>query len=214
MGNGVELSGRPLWTWLSLAGVILLVLFLLGLAFVTIGFSVVKGREPFGRTGWIAGAVALAGAALFAWQGVGYFTRVGRIIVEESGDWRLLSPLGRELLRLPAAEERTLRLWAESSAPDDGGSLDWMQGRLEGPKGRTWTLARSSAFDALLRLGYGPFWLSHANLGPAEEKQARETGARMLFLGEGEPGGLVLPPHAFTPAGKAAVRAWLDGKAR
>lgn len=204
----VAFSTSPGWALAALIGLVLLVLLLLGIAVISFGFAFSKAGQGF-RQIWIVGVVALVGAGLLAWRGSLQLTRVGRITVDTAGNWTLLSPVGRSISLIPPDQERFLVLWAIRNRPSGGGTSAMMHGNLQLGTGERYRLCESGTFDALLQLGYGPWWLNHPNLTRGEEYRLKQAGARRVYAGEGEAKGLTLPLHSYDQAGIELVQKFL-----
>ncbi len=210
--RAVGMTGSPMWAWAVLVALGLVILLLLGVAIVAIAFSRSKVGTGFRRV-WIAGAVGLVAAGLLAYEGTKQLTHVGTILVDASGKWTLLSPVGWKLGEIPATADRSLLLWAESSSREYGAASDSMDGVIRLATGGEYHLANSQRFDLLARLGYGAYWLEHPNLSLWEEKEAAQQRDRLIFMGEGRHAGLALPAHSYQPDGIRLVQRHLDENA-
>lgn len=201
----VVVGTGPFWAWVSVVGLTLAVLFFLAMAVITVGASFVKRAGAPPHT-WIAGVVALAGAAWFVQLASERFTEVSRIEIDARGGWTLVSPAGRRLAGVPPEAERRLCLWvAGSSSSSTSRRRDALHGRVEAG-GQRYRLEVSSSFWLLRDLGYGDVVVRHRDL-------TNPGGAARLDVGRGDGEPTCLPAHAYDAEGLARVRDWLDGKA-
>jgi hypothetical protein len=210
----ITLGSDAPWSWASAIGLGIAILFLLIIAVAAIGFPFVHKDAGSLRHLWITGVVALAAAAVFAYRGHGLFTSVARIEVDRSGEWALYAPVGRLIARVAPDNLRSLHLWAEVNTYETAPYFDSLYGSIRIENEREYRLRISNAFDLLIRLGYGPYWIDHSNITAPEEKQARDAQARMLFAGTNKSEGVSLPIHTYTTDGIAQVRQFLSTRAR
>lgn len=212
-GAATILLGDARGAWATVFLWSLAALFMLLLAALALGLRLSR-RSPWRpRSLWLVVAAALAAAAVAAGEGSRPLTRVARIEIDGTGAWGLRSACGRRIARVAPGTRRSLTLWAEVRSRETAPYFDDLRGRLKVAGGREYDLQASQAFDLLIRLGYGRFWLDHENPGGAEEAAARQLGARMVFAGSSRSGALVLPLHAYDLRGIAVVGAFLAGRA-
>ena len=202
---------RAAWVTIALLGAGALLMLALAALLLAFHFS---PRSPFRiRFLWLGGVIALAAAGFFAGEISLRFTRIARIDVHASGVWTLRAQTGRIITRLAPETGRSLSLWAETRIYTSPPYGDDLHGIVHFQDGREYRLRSSSAFDLLLRLGYGDYWLDHTHMGTAEEARARAARARMVFTGSKRKEALVLPFHSFFPEGVETTRAFLAGRA-
>jgi hypothetical protein len=213
-GKLISLGGGTGWSLAVAIGLVIAILLMLIIAVASIGFLFVHRGDGGFRHLWVTGIAALAAAVFFAYQGAGFFTSVAGIEIDPSGTWNLYAPAGNRIESVTPAMRRSLLLWAEVNSYETAPYFDSLYGTIHIENDREYRLRGSDAFDLLILMGYGPYWIDHANLTVPEEKKAQEAGAHMVFAGTGKNGGIVLPLHAYDPSGIALVRAFLAARAR
>ncbi|HPB81954.1 MAG TPA: hypothetical protein PK200_07935 [Spirochaetota bacterium] len=210
----IKLGSGTGWAWAAAAGHGAGLIFMVILAAVLIGFSLVhRNSAPFSHF-WIGGIVALAGAVFFVYEGSRLFVTAAVIEIKPAGTWDIYAPAGNKIGSVAPATERTFLLWAEVNSWKTAPYFDSLYGIIKTADGKTFTLKPSGSFDLLIRMGYGPYWLDHENLTLAEQKEAGAMKAKMIYAGRDKSRSLVLPLHSYDAGGISAVQTFLLNRAR
>jgi hypothetical protein len=213
-GATIRLAGGSAGAWASVAGYGLGALFFLALIALAIGFNVSR-RSPLRIPQlWITAVVSLAAAGFCVLELSRQFTRVAWIEIDPVGTWSLRAPIGRPVGRIAPEARRSLTLWAEARLFKTSPYFDSLHGFLQLENGKQYRLKPSAAFDLLIRLGYGNFWIDHKHPSLSEEEKSKKLNARFVTAGDKMGHGIVLPLHGYDLAGIAEVSRFLASRAR
>ncbi|HQO40366.1 MAG TPA: hypothetical protein PK986_07850 [Spirochaetota bacterium] len=210
----IDLGSGTGWAWVSATGYGAGLIFMIILAVALIGHSLIHNETGALRNFWIGGIAALAGSIFFAYEGSRLFVTAAMIRIEPTGAWHLYAPAGNKIGSISADMNRSILLWAEVNTYKSSPYFDSLHGIVRTDNGKEYCLKVSGAFDLLIHLGYGSYWLDHDNLTLAEEKDAKDRGARMVYAGKNKEGGILLPEHSYDAKGISSVREFILTRAR